>query len=152
MLCTVHYNNLNQINIINDHKLSTTPLSLSVISVISIWFVNAQQICAVIYFFWLKPKTLLFIFSCWWWWLMLVVGGRWSVVYRIDLQSVCLMSLMIYIDHIKCCLHRGGEGRSDCNVLYKSRAQHVLQWPLLSRDPREFICLLWLHICLRKTQ
>ena len=52
------------------------------------------------------------------------------------------MSLMIYIDHIKCCLHRGGEERSDCNVLYKSRAQHVLQWPLLSRDPREFICLL----------
>ena len=34
--------------------------------------------------------------------------------------------------------------------LYKSRAQHVLQWPLLSRDPREYICLLWLHICLQK--
>ena len=28
--------------------------------------------------------------------------------------------------------------------LYKSRAQHVLQWPLLGRDPREYICLLWL--------
>ena len=51
-------------------------------------------------------------------------------------ESVCVFDVSsnyLYL-MIKCCLQRGGERRGVIVMfLYKSRAQHVLQWPLLGQ-------------------